>query len=140
MVKSKGQSEMNIEVAQEHRDLGGHLDFTMMRTGTTLTQIIKIATIYVRETAHLPGPFSNKNKLITTKHLPNALYGAPTAPEHWAVVNRLGSAIADSYDGKGNDVKRHTRSVFSTFYASSPNLSSTADPWYLLFHKRALSF
>ena len=64
------------------------------------------------------------------------LHGAPTALEQLAVVNRMGSAIADSYAGKVNEAKRHTRSVILALYAGSPNLSSTADPWFWMLHQR----
>ena len=64
------------------------------------------------------------------------LYGAPTAPEHLAVVNKIASAIADNYVGKGKEANRHTRSLVLTFYACGANPNSTADPWHLIFHKR----
>ena len=136
-VKFKGQNDINPDVVQEHIDLGGHLGPTRRRTGTTLTNRMKEAPIDVRDIAHLPGSFSNKNMPINTKHIPRAIYGAWTAPGTWAVVDRLRSAIADSYVGKGNGVKRHTRSVIPTFYANSADLSSTADPWNWIFRRRA---
>ena len=135
-VKFPGQNNIILEVVHEHRDLGGHLDFTLRRTGTTFKNRIKDATRQCHQLANLPGPFKNRHRLIDSKLIPKGLYGASTAPDNWAELNKFFAAIADNYNGKDGNVSRHTRSQTLTFYACGTNNESTADPWYCIFYKR----
>ena len=130
------QMNTSLVVVHEHRDLGGHLGFTMRRTGTTFNERIKEATRQCELIPNIPGPFRNRHRVIVGEYIPRAVYGASTAPENWSVLNKLSSAIADIYLGKSNGSTRNTRSIVLTFYACGTDNTSIADPWHCIFHKR----
>ena len=69
-IKFPNQQHIALAAAHEHRDLGGHLDFTKRRTGTTLTRRIVDATKQTKALAHLAGPHRHKHRLIVTELRP----------------------------------------------------------------------
>ena len=82
-----------MEVCFEHRDLGGHLDSTSRRTGTTMTKRFDKTTGQCRAHAQIPGGMIQRYHLAVGKYLPMALYGASTCLENWTDLNKLAGAI-----------------------------------------------
>ena len=88
IVKFPRQPDLKLAVVHEHRDLGGHLDFTKRRTSTTTTKIIKESTNQCRAMAHFPGPRGNNHRLNVKKFRRPGLYGISTAPENLIEINK----------------------------------------------------
>ena len=65
-----GQEDELVTVVFEHRDLGGHLDATARRTGTTLTQRLVKTTGQCKAHARTPGGFTQRYRLVMGKYLP----------------------------------------------------------------------
>ena len=132
-IEFPAQEQTQLNVIYKHKDLGGHLDSTKRRTGTTMTNRIKAATNQCMFLAHLPVPFHTNHALITTKILPMAVYGASTTPVNWAAFQRVTSAIINNYLGKGKDATRNTISTILSIHARASNPYATADPWLSFF-------
>ena len=69
-----------VPVVNHMRDLGAHVDFTRQRKGVTLTKRLKLGLSLAHAVRALPRSTKGRAKLLRTKVLPGALYGAPPRP------------------------------------------------------------
>ncbi len=133
-----GQEEDLVAVVFEHKDLGGHLDTTARRTGTTLTHRVVKATGQCKAHAQMPCGFTQRYRLVMGKYLPMALYGASTCLENWAELNKLSAAFIGMLMGRPQERDNTRRAVVLALYAYSTRPCTTADPLHAVFARRAL--
>ena len=132
-----GQEDELVPMVFEHRDLGGHLDATARRTGTTLTQRLVKTTGQCKAHAQTPGGFTQRYRLVMGKYLPMALYGASTCLENCAELNKLSAAFIGMLMGRPQERDNTRRAVVLALYAYSTGPTTTADPLHAIFARRA---
>ena len=120
-----------IQVLNDTRDLGTHLNALTTLRGTTLTQRLHDTSDQIHRQRHLPLSKPHRHLVATTKYLPKALYGCETQPVNEGALIHFRASLAIAL---GN--RTTSRSLDTTFTVASLGKGIDIDPCVQIIVRR----